>query len=259
MAAGDVVIGVGGDIACPPGKRVDAAHCNQANTGAVIAAMAPTFVLPLGDTQYDTGSTAEYMGSYDTTGWGGSKAISRPAAGNHEYRTAGATGYYGYFGANAGDPQKGYYSWDATLPWRQVAHDRAEQRVRRAWAADRSRPAAVPARAQESWLRLILPPTRTCARSPIGTARRFSSSTTTPSSTTYTAFWNDLYGAGVDIVLNGHAHDYERFDPQTVRGCRRLREGPCEFVVGTGGEDFQSMGARRRQLVRSASNSASGP
>jgi fibronectin type 3 domain-containing protein len=82
---------------------------------------------------------------------------------------------------------------------------------------------------------------------------RFSSSSTTPSSTTYTAFWNDLYAAGVDIVLNGHAHDYERFAPQTSAGVADPK-GPIEFVVGTGGDSFQSMGpAIANSRVRSTS------
>ena len=32
--------------------------------------------------------------------------------GNHEYQTEGATGYFDYFGARAGDPTKGYYSYN---------------------------------------------------------------------------------------------------------------------------------------------------
>ena len=32
--------------------------------------------------------------------------------GNHEYQTANAAGYYGYFGAAAGDPAKGSYAHD---------------------------------------------------------------------------------------------------------------------------------------------------
>ena len=37
---------------------------------------------------------------------------TNPSPGNHEYNTSGATGYYGYFGAAAGDPTKGYYSYN---------------------------------------------------------------------------------------------------------------------------------------------------
>src|SRR5690242_7080227 len=81
VAAGDPVLVVGGDIACPPGKTVDATHCGQAKTGAVVTGASPTYVLPLGDSQYDAGTAAEYAGSYNVTGWGSAKAISRPATG----------------------------------------------------------------------------------------------------------------------------------------------------------------------------------
>ena len=68
-------------------------------------------VITLGDNAYDSGSTSEYANCYDPT-WGRAKARTHPAPGNHEYNTAGATGYYGYFGAAAGDPETGYYSYD---------------------------------------------------------------------------------------------------------------------------------------------------
>ena len=119
---GDPVIAAAGDIACAPGSSPNATHCQQAKTGDVLSSINPSVVLPLGDTQYTDGTAAEYAGSYDQVKWGtnggtgGYKSVSRPAAGNHEYHTAGATGYYGYFGSNAGDPSKGYYSYDITGP-----------------------------------------------------------------------------------------------------------------------------------------------
>jgi hypothetical protein len=49
-------------------------------------------------------------------------------------------------------------------------------------------------------------------------------------------FWDDLYAAGADIVLNGHDHDYERFAPQNPDGAADSLHGIREFVVGTGGK-----------------------
>ncbi len=46
--------------------------------------------------------------------------------------------------------------------------------------------------------------------------------------------WSLLYQYGVDVVINGHDHLYERFAPQDVNG-RRDNFGIQEFVVGTGG------------------------
>ena len=59
------------------------------------------------------------------------KAITHPAVGNHEYdtsrgrghgllATANAAGYFAYFGAAAGDPAKGYYSYDVGA-WHLIA------------------------------------------------------------------------------------------------------------------------------------------
>jgi hypothetical protein len=48
--------------------------------------------------------------------------------------------------------------------------------------------------------------------------------------------WSALYDAGVDVVISGHDHDYERFAPQDAFGQRDLGRGVREFVVGTGGK-----------------------
>ena len=54
---------------------------------------------------------AEFANCYNPS-WGRHKARTKPSVGNHEYHTAGASGYYNYFGAAAGEPSKGYYSYD---------------------------------------------------------------------------------------------------------------------------------------------------
>lgn len=54
--------------------------------------------------------------------------------------------------------------------------------------------------------------------------------------------WLRLYRSGVDIVLNGHDHDYERFAPQTPDGQADPRRGIREFVVGTGGRSHYPIG-----------------
>jgi len=47
--------------------------------------------------------------------------------------------------------------------------------------------------------------------------------------------WPALSDAGVDVVVNGHDHIYERFGPMTKDGDRDNEKGMREFVVGTGG------------------------
>jgi fibronectin type 3 domain-containing protein len=254
-APDDPVLAVGGDIACAPGTTPNTSRCQQAATGAVVAAIGPDHVLPLGDTQYENGTDAEYAGAYDRTVWGADKGISRPAAGNHEYRTPGATPYYSYFGANAGDPVKGYYSWNISGPdnaftWHLIAlNSECAQlgggSITQGCGAGSS---------QETWLKADLAANRNVCTIAYWHRPRFSSSSTTPSSTSYVAFWNDLYNAGADIVLNGHAHDYERFHPQTGAGAADPAKGLREFVVGTGGKGFHSMG---QPIANSATSNAS--
>ena len=243
-AAGDPVLAVGGDVACTPGATPAATRCQQAATGDAVATINPDYVLPLGDTQYENGTDAEYAGSYAKTVWGTDKVISRPAAGNHEYRTAGAAPYYRFFGANAGDPVKGYYSWNIGGPnnaftWHMIA---LNSECAQLGGGSTTQGCGVGS-SQEAWLKADLEANKNVCTIAYWHRPRFSSSTTTPSSSSYVAFWNDLYNAGADIVLNGHAHDYERFDPQTSAGAADSAKGLREFVVGTGGKDFHSMGA----------------
>src|SRR5439155_23012553 len=71
----------------------------------------PGTVFLAGDNAYPSGSSTDYANCYGPT-WGRHKARTRPAPGNHEYSTSGAAGYFGYFGTAAGDPTKGYYSYE---------------------------------------------------------------------------------------------------------------------------------------------------
>ena len=69
--------------------------------------------LALGDIQYENGAYSLFLSRYDASTCGTIKAKTKPVPGNHEYLTAGASGYYQYFASLAGDPAKGYYSFTA--------------------------------------------------------------------------------------------------------------------------------------------------
>jgi hypothetical protein len=56
------------------------------------------------------------------------------------------------------------------------------------------------------------------------------------------AMWKDLDDAGVEILLSGHSHDYERFAPQDAEGDLDAANGVRQFVVGTGGAFFTGLG-----------------
>ncbi|HZQ07215.1 MAG TPA: hypothetical protein VFD70_11590 [Anaerolineae bacterium] len=60
----------------------------------------PGTVFTLGDDAYPIGSPENFKNCYELT-WGRHKARTFPIPGNHEYGTAGARGYFSYFGERA--------------------------------------------------------------------------------------------------------------------------------------------------------------
>ena len=224
-------IAAAGDIACDPasssfngGAGVGLA-CRQRATSDQLVGAGYEAVLALGDIQYEDGAFAKFGASYDPS-WGRVKGITHPAPGNHEYGTGGAAGYYQYFGAAAGDPTKGYYSFDLG-GWHLIALN--------------SNCAAVGGcgvgTTQEQWLRADLAAhSSTACTLAFWHHPRFSSGEH-GSDSTYSAFWQALYDANADVVLVGHDHDYERFAPQTASGALDTTRGIREFVVGTGGKE----------------------
>ena len=227
-------IAAAGDIACDPasssfngGAGVGLA-CRQSATSDLLVGAGYEAVLALGDIQYEDGAFSKFGLSYDPS-WGRVKGITHPAPGNHEYGTGGAAGYYQYFGAAAGDPTKGYYSFDLG-GWHLIALN--------------SNCAAVGGcgvgTAQEQWLRADLTANSAAACTLAYWHHPRFSSGEHGSDSAYTAFWQALYDANADVVLVGHDHDYERFAPQTASGALDLTRGIREFVVGTGGKELRT-------------------
>lgn len=71
----------------------------------------------------------------------------------------------------------------------------------------------------------------------------FSSESTYQDSQTFVRpIWDALYAEGADLILNGHAHLYERFAPQTPQHAANAN-GIREFIVGTGGTPLRSVGS----------------
>lgn len=70
------------------------------------------------------------------------------------------------------------------------------------------------------------------------------------SSSSMRDLWKTLADAGVDLVLNGHEHHYERFLPQNGAGVLDTLRGMEQIIAGTGGGELTGI---RSQL---AANSA---
>jgi 3',5'-cyclic AMP phosphodiesterase CpdA len=180
-------------------------------------------VLTLGDNQYENGTLAKFRRSYDRS-WGRLKGRTRPAPGNHDYRTRRAAGYFDYFGARAGRRSRGYNGFNLD-GWHLIALNSECTQVGGCGSGSR----------QERWLRadLAAHPAR-CVLA-YWHKPRFSSGMH-GNDPTYAAFWRALYKAGAEVVLVGHDHDYERFAPQTPSGRADRARGVRQFVVGTGGK-----------------------
>jgi hypothetical protein len=210
----------------------DIASCRSTGdeaTADLLAGIEGT-VATFGDNAYQSGTSAEYSSCYNPS-WGRFKARTMPSVGNHEYYTASASGYFGYFGEAAGDPQKGYYSYDLGS-WHVVVLNSNCAAIGGCGAGS----------AQEQWLKddLGAYSNQACTLAYFHHPR-FSSSTSGNNSA-MVPFWEALYEAGAEVVLNGHAHHYERFAPQTPGGQADPEGGISQFVVGTGGKSLNSFG-----------------
>ena len=232
-AAGDPVIIAAGDIASCDGDGDEA-------TALLLDTLAGT-VVTLGDNVYDDGTSAEFAKCYGSS-WGRHTARTRPAPGNHDYHTGDAGGYYGYFGAAAGDPAKGYHSYSLGA-WHIVVINSNCAAV--GGCGDGS--------AQERWLRADLAAHPAACTLAYWHHPRFSSGSVHGDDGGMQPIWQALYDHGADLVLNGHEHNYERFAPQSPSGAADARRGIVEIVVGTGGRSHYGFDSPKpNSLVRNS-------
>ena len=251
-SAADPLVAAAGDIACPGNSPVavgggddGTAGCRATATADVLSALEPALVLTLGDEQYDVAGRAEFQAGYDAS-WGRLKAITRPAPGNHEYATAGASGYFGYFGEAAGPADRGYYSLDVGT-WHVVA---LNSNCRPAGGCGAGSP-------QERWLRADLTAHPSACTLAFWHHPRFSSGLH-GDDPTVGPLWDALYDAGVELVLAGHDHDYERWAPMSPAGELDQARGIREFVVGTGGRSLYPILRSPRPASEARSDAAYG-
>jgi len=180
-------------------------------------------VITLGDNAYDDGTLQEYWNCYEPT-WGRHKARTRPTSGNHEYHTPGAAGYFAYFGAVAGDANEGWYAYDLG-DWRIYALNSECSDI---GGCDTGSP-------QNTWLRAELAADTSLCQLAYWHRPRWSIGDQHGDDTDMQPLWQAAYDYGVDVVLSGHEHNYQRFAPQDAAGDLDHVWGVREFVVGTGG------------------------
>jgi hypothetical protein len=234
-APGAVVIATAGDIACDPsGHGSDGSNpevCQHRATADLVAGS--DAILPLGDLQYPDGTLDQFQGAYDPT-WGEHAPRSYPAPGNHEYHVPGASGYFDYWTSKdrpTGGRDAGYYSFDLG-PWHLISLNSNCSDV----DCDEGSP-------QNDWLEQDLAASSSSCLLAYWHHPLFNSGEVHGDSMPSGArdLWDDLYAAGVDVVLNGHEHNYQRYAKQDPDG-RPAPDGIREFVVGTGGSRLYPLG-----------------
>lgn len=220
-AASDPVLVGAGDIA-------DCATEDDEATAALLDDIEGT-VFTAGDNVYESASAATFRDCYERS-WGRHKDRTRPAAGNHDWQDGGIGAYREYFGAAAGAGTATWYAYDLGT-WRVIVLDSNCESVD---GCDASSP-------QGRWLAADLAATKATCTVAIWHHPRFSSGEHGDQSQV-APFWDALYAAGADVIVNGHDHDYERFAPMDPDGREDRERGLRQFVAGTGGRALRGFG-----------------
>jgi len=180
-------------------------------------------VFVAGDNAYPDGTAKQYRDCYEPN-WGRFKDRTLPVPGNHDYGTPGAAGYLEYFGdAAVNEDGDTWYSTELGA-WHVIVLDSACSDV---GGCKKDSP-------QGRWLAADLAASSAECTLALWHEPRFSSGYH-GNDRTVGPFWELLYDAGADLVVNGHDHDYERFAPQAPDGTEDRDRGLREFIVGTGG------------------------
>lgn len=223
-----LVVAAVGDGAA--GESFETAVVNQ------IAGWNPNLFLYLGDV-YEKGSPSEFFNYYGSanTVFGRFASITNPTVGNHEYSfDSQASGYFNFWDMG---PTRHNYSFDAG-GWHFISLDSTSQ-----YNGPGTLSTSSPTYA---WLQQDLaadtsPCTLVYYHHPVwnigpeGPTTRFS------------PVWSLLVAHGGVLVLNGHDHDYQRYDRLDTSG-NLDPNGVVEIVAGGGGHSIQQ-----------TSPSASGP
>ena len=193
-------------------------------------------VFTAGDNVYERGRLQEFVRCFAPS-WGRHKARMRPSPGNHDYLTKDGQGYFTYFGAAAGEPSKGYYSYDLGA-WRVIV---LNSNCTDVGGCHTGSP-------QEQWLRAELKDHSEFCTLAYWHHPRFSSGPH-GNAPAVGPFWDALHEADVELIVNGHDHLYERFAPQAPDGSLDSDRGIRQFTVGTGGRSLYSVKRLKRNSV----------
>jgi hypothetical protein len=262
VGAGDIAECYEGAVPPPPDVARAGAMTSPAEATARLLDRLPGTVVALGDNAYEIGSPFDYDNCYDPT-WGRHYERTAPSAGNHEYMTPGALGYFEYF-PDRSAPPLGYYSYElggwhvvvlnsTTQVYACYPPEFTEVKPEEEWGGppldvEPTSPAmgrlCAGDVAQQTWLiNDLAAHSRYRCTVAYFHHPRFSSGSH-GNHYQMQRIWDIMYAFGVDVVLSAHDHNYERFAPQNPDGGFDPAFGIREFVVGTGGGTLRSVGPR---------------
>ncbi|MDP2345939.1 MAG: metallophosphoesterase [Deltaproteobacteria bacterium] len=242
VRAGDLVLVGAGDIA-------DCATNDDDKTAVlverVLAKSEKAWAFTLGDNVYPNGTQEEFFRCYEPT-WGRFKGRTLPVVGNHDWRTANAAGFRGTFARRFTGDGPLWYSVDVEgvgsdgqpARWHVVVLDSNCDKV-----------GCAPGSPQYKWLLADL---KKNAATKCTVAMfhhpRFSSGPHGDAEA-MVPLWAALDGGGVDLVLAGHDHTYERFAALNSAGVVVAGAGIPSLVIGTGGKSHYPIISARKHSV----------
>lgn len=244
---GSTTIAATGDMVCDPvrpgadgdGDGTGPNQCQQMQVSDLVVARHPDAFLTLGDNQYVDGTLTAYRSTYGPS-FGRLLTITHPVPGNHEYKDGNGGGYYAYFGARAGNPSRGFYSYDLG-GWHLVALN-----------SNCSAVSCATGSAQERWLRADLAAHPAACTLAYWHHPRWSHGVH-GNTAAVAPLVRALADGRADVILNGHDHDYERLAPGDANGAADPN-GIREFVVGTGGRSLRAAsGGDRTEAINTRS------
>ncbi|HRE48939.1 MAG TPA: metallophosphoesterase [Aggregatilineales bacterium] len=198
---------------------------DEATANLVESLLDPTrdLVFTAGDNVYQKGTLEEFQTCYHPS-WGRFKRYTRPVLGNHEYGTRGAEGYFTYFGEKIARPE-GYSFYSFTHGEWLILMLNSNIDARKDVSI------------QGKWLRETLEKNPRRCTMAIWHHPLLASvgGTYSDRPRDIPALWEVLYDYGVDVIVNGHVHNYERFAPLDPMGTLDRARGIRQFIVGTGG------------------------
>ena len=205
----------------------DIINCDGAGgkaTTKLLAQFPGATIFTAGDNIDHLATPKEFKNCFGPT-WGQFKDRIHPAIGEMEYnmKNPPAYAYFDYFGAAAGTPQEGWYSYDLG-GWHIVVLNSECARVGGCEAGS----------VQEKWLKADLAAHPAQCSMAVWHLPRFYSAIS-EGLPVLKDVWQDLYDAGVELVVNAHQHYYMRYAPMDPAGQLDEAHGIREFIVGTGG------------------------